>query len=208
MGDAGLAMLDHRDLVFYLSCDASELLAVSEHLEEVVMTQNPVETQTLTPISQGCTVLPVGNSVSLDLGMTGQMVQVASLSDHCRRPLSLTLLWWVRLCGLHPTPPHSHPTHLLLKSGLAGTGPRFPLASQPFSGLPGVPSGFAPPVFPTLPIQPQVQSVGPGGAYPLLATGSVRPVISLLSLQPRSAVVNPPPPFSTGPSQLPLGGCF
>ena len=50
-GDAPLAMLDHRDLVVSLSSDASKLLAVSEHLEEVVTTQNPVETQTFTPLS-------------------------------------------------------------------------------------------------------------------------------------------------------------
>ncbi len=45
---------------------------------------------------------------------------------------------------------------------------------------------------------------GSGGAFPLLATRSVRPVISLASLQTRSAVANPPP-SSTEPSQLPLG---
>ncbi len=38
-----------------------------------------------------------------------------------------------------------------------------------------------------------------------MATGSVQLVISLLHLQPRSAVANPLPPSSTGPSQLPLG---
>ncbi len=34
-GDAGLAMLDHKDMVVSLSSDAAELLAVSEHTEEV-----------------------------------------------------------------------------------------------------------------------------------------------------------------------------
>ncbi len=48
--------------------------------------------------------------------------------------------------------------------------------------------------------------MGSGGAFPLLATGSVRPVISLPILQTRSAVANPP--SSTGPSQLPLGPLF
>ncbi len=36
----------------------------------------------------------------------------------------------------------------------------------------------------------------PAGAFPLLATGSVRPVFPLPSLQPRSAVANPPPPLT------------
>ena len=45
--------------------------------------------------------------------------------------------------------------------------------------------------------------MGSGGAFPLLAAGSVRPLICLLSLQPTSAVANPPP-SSTGSSQLPL----
>ncbi len=47
--------------------------------------------------------------------------------------------------------------------------------------------------------------MGFGGIFPLWATGLVRPVISLPSLQPRSAVANAPPPFPTGPSQLHLG---
>ncbi len=40
---------------------------------------------------------------------------------------------------------------------------------------------------------------------PLLATGSVGPVISLPSMQPRSSVANPRPPSSTGLSQLSFG---
>ncbi len=40
---------------------------------------------------------------------------------------------------------------------------------------------------------------------PFLATGSLRPVISLPSLEPRSSAANPPPPSSTGSLQVPLG---
>ena len=96
------------------------------------------------------------------------------------------------------------PPPLLLNSGLVGTGPWFPLVSQPLSGLPGAPGGFVPPFFLMLPAHPQVLSVGSGGTFPLLTAGSVRPVISLPSLQPRSSAPNPPP-SSTGSSQLPLG---
>ncbi len=50
--------------------------------------------------------------------------------------------------------------------------------------------------------------MGSDGTFPPLAAGSVRPVISLLSLQPRSSAANPPPPSetteTTGSSQLPL----
>ncbi len=45
--------------------------------------------------------------------------------------------------------------------------------------------------------------MGSGGTFPLLA-GSVRPVICLPSLQPRTSAANSPPPSSTGSSQLPL----
>ncbi len=47
--------------------------------------------------------------------------------------------------------------------------------------------------------------MGSGGTFPLLAAGSVRPVISLPSLQPRSSAANRPPPSSTGSTQFPLG---
>ncbi len=137
-------------MVVSLPSNASELLAVSEHTEEVETTHVPVETFSVNPSSQGC------------------------------------------------------PSH----SGLVGMEPLFPLASQLSSGLPEAPSGFVdlvPPFFPLLPSHPQVPLMGSDGAFPLLATGSVRLVISLPSLQPRSAVANHPPPSSTGPSQLPLG---
>ncbi len=46
--------------------------------------------------------------------------------------------------------------------------------------------------------------MGLGGTFAFLAAGSVQPVISLPSLQPRSSAANPSPPSSTGSSQLPL----
>ncbi len=94
---------------------------------------------------------------------------------------------------------------LLLNSGLVDTGPRFPLVLHPLSGLPGPHGGFVPPVFPTLPVNPWVPSMGSGGAFPLSVTGAVQPVIPLQSMQPRSSVANPPPPSSTWSSQLSLG---
>ncbi len=78
--EANLAMLDHRDLVIFQASDASKLLAVSEHTEVVENTHSPVETHLVNPASHGCNALPGINSVSIDLGMTGQMGQVVSLS--------------------------------------------------------------------------------------------------------------------------------
>ncbi len=97
------------------------------------------------------------------------------------------------------------PLLLLLNSGVSGLGPQFPMASQPFPSLTGAPGGIVPLVFPTFPVNPQASSMGSGGAFPLLATGSVRPVISLPCLEPRSSVATPPPPPSVVSSQLPVG---
>ncbi len=58
-GEAGTAMRDHSDLVVSLPSDASELLVVSEHTEEVETTHVPVETLSVNPSSQGCTTLTV-----------------------------------------------------------------------------------------------------------------------------------------------------
>ncbi len=60
-GDAGLAMLDHRDMVVPLPSEASELLAVSKHTEEMETTHIPVETLSVNPPSQGYTAFPVIN---------------------------------------------------------------------------------------------------------------------------------------------------
>ncbi len=79
------------------------------------------------------------------------------------------------------------------------------MATQPSPTLTGAPGGIVPLVFPTFPINRHVSSMGSGGTFPLLATGSVRPVISLPSLEPQSSAANPPPPSSTGSFQLPLG---
>ncbi len=78
------------------------------------------------------------------------------------------------------------------------------MATQPFPSLTGAPGGIVPLVFPTFPVNPQASSTELGGAVPLLATGSVRPVISLPCLEPQSSVANPPPP-SVVSSQLPVG---
>ncbi len=161
--------------------------------QEMETTHIPVETHSVHPPSQGCTTLTGINSVSLDLGMTGQVGQATSSSaSHF----------------FYQPPFHGFvfmAYSLLLNFSLVCTGNGFPLASQPLSGLPGAPGGFVPLVFPTLPAHPHVPSMGSGRTFPLLAAGSVQPVISLLCLQPRSSAANPPPPSSTGPSWLPLG---
>ncbi len=185
-------MLDHRDLVTSLPLSVSELFTVSKRIEEVETTHIPVETPTVNTSSQGCTTLSGINSVSLDLGTANQMGQATSLSVSqisFNNPFTLGSF-------LRPPP--------LLKSGSVGMRPQFPLVSQPLSGLPGVPGGFIPLIFPMLPVNPRVPSMGSGGAFPLLATGSVRPVISLPSMQLQSSVANPAPPSSTGSSQLSL----
>ena len=78
------------------------------------------------------------------------------------------------------------------------------MATQPFPSLTGAPGGIVPLVFPTFPVNPQASSTGSGGAFPLLATGSVRFVISLPCLEPRSSAANSPAP-SVASSQLPVG---
>ncbi len=63
-----------------LTSDVTELLAVSEHTEEVETTHVPVETSSVNPPSQGFTTLAGINSVSLDLGTANQVGQAASSS--------------------------------------------------------------------------------------------------------------------------------
>ncbi len=157
-GEAGLALHVHRDLFVSLTSDVSELLAVSEHTEEVETTHVPVETPLINPPSQGCTTLPGINSVSLDLDMANQVVQAASSSaDYFADYLYQTPY---RGFIFAPPPP------LLLNSGLVGMGPRFPMVSQPFSGLTGAPGGIILPAFPTFPVNPQVPSMGSGQTFP------------------------------------------
>ncbi len=57
-------MLDHMDMVISLPSDASELLAVSRHTEEVETTHTPIETLSVNFPSQGCTALSGINSFS------------------------------------------------------------------------------------------------------------------------------------------------
>ncbi len=61
-GEAGIALHDHRDLVLSLPSNASELLAVSGHIEEVETTHVSVETHLVNPPYQGCTTLSGINS--------------------------------------------------------------------------------------------------------------------------------------------------
>ena len=192
-GEAGSALLNHRDLVTSFPLSASELTAVSERIEEVQMSHVPVETSTVNPSSQGFTLTGI-NSVSLGLSTANQSWQAASSSSS-----QMTF-----------TPPFNvgsflRPPPLLLNSGLAGLGPQFPMASQPFPSLTGAPGGIVPLVFPTIPVNPQSSSMGSGGAFPLLATGLVRLVILLPSLEPRSSVATPPPPPLVVSSQPPVG---
>ncbi len=115
-------------------------------------------------------------TVTVDHDMVGQMELVAGgifqSASQTPNPLltSMDSVIW--------SPP------LVLNSGLAGWEPQFPFSPQPLICYLRSPSGFAPPVFPTFPAPPWVQSMGPAGAHPLLATGSARLVISLPSLQP------------------------
>ncbi len=51
--EAGLGLHNHRNLVVFLPSDASEVLPVSEHTEEVETTHIPVETPSANPTSQG-----------------------------------------------------------------------------------------------------------------------------------------------------------
>ena len=69
-----MALLDHMDLVTSLPSTVSELLTVSEHIEEVETTHVPVETTSVNPSSRGFTTLS-GLSVSLDLGTANQVGQ-------------------------------------------------------------------------------------------------------------------------------------
>ncbi len=191
-GEAGLALHDHRALVTSFPSIASELTTVSGRTEEVETTQIPVEPPSVNPSSQGF-ALPGINSGSFSLTTPNQMGQAASSSvsqTSFTTPFSVGSL-------LRPPP-------LLLNSGFAGLGPRFPMATQPFPPFTGAQGGFVPPVFPTLPANPQVSSMGPGGAFPLLATGSVRPVFTLPGLEPRSSVANPPPPSTVTSAQPPV----
>ena len=192
-GDPVLALQDHRDLVTSFPLNVSELTAVSECIEEVETSHIPIETPSVNPSSQGFT-LPGINSDSLSLSTANQFGQTASSSvSQTSFTNPFTVGSFLR------SPP------LLLNSGLAGMGPQFPMATQPFPSLTGAPSGIVPPVFLTFPVNPQASSMGSGGAFPLLATGSVRPVISLPCLEPRSSVATPPPPPSVVSSQLPVG---
>ncbi len=190
-GEAGSALHDHRDLFVSLPSDVSELLAVSEHTEEVETTHVPVETPLINHPSQGCTTLPGINSVSLDLGMANKVGQAASSYTN---PLTMGSF-------LHPPP-------LLLNSGLVGTGPRFPMVSQPFSGLTGAPGGIILPIFPTFPVKPQVSSMGLGETFPLFGywiglTGNsfAGSRTSIFSSQPSSSFLDWVVPAS-------FGGCL
>ena len=132
----------------------------------------PVETPSVNPSSQGFTLSGI-NLVSLGLSTANQSGQAASSF------VSQTSFTNPFTVGSFLRPPP-----LLLNSGLAGLGPQFPMASQPFPSLTGAQGGIVPPVFLTFPVNPQASSMGSGGAFPLLATGSVRPVISLPCLEP------------------------
>ncbi len=159
-GEAGLALQDHRDLVTSFPSIASELTTVSGRFEEVETTQLSVETHSVNPTSQGFALSGI-SSGSFGLGTPNQLGQAASSSvsqTSFTNPFTVGLL-------LRPPP-------LLLNSGLAGLGPQFPMASQPFPSFTGTQGGFVPPVFPTFPVNPQASSTGSGGAFPLLATGS------------------------------------
>ncbi len=141
-----------------------------------------MEPLSVNPTSQGFALSGI-NSGSLGLSTPNQLGQAASSSvsqTSFTNPFTVGSL-------LRPPP-------LLLNSGLAGLGPQFPMASQPFPSLTGAQGGIVPPFFLTFPVNPQASSMGSGGAFPLLATGSVRPVFSLPSLGPRSSVAKPPPP--------------
>ena len=98
----------------------------------------------------------------VDPGLVGQMGEPPfSLLINL---LFLFLLPWIRLCSLPYPPPLPD---VLLYSGFSGLGPHFPPATQAFSGLPGVPDGYDPWVFPTFLAPPQDQLMEPAGTYPL-----------------------------------------
>ncbi len=191
-GESGLALQDHRDLVTSFPPRASELTTVSERIEEVETIHIPVETHSVNPTTQGFTLSGI-NTGSFGLSTAIQLGQAASSS------VSQTSFTNPFTVGsfLRPLP-------LLLNSGLAGLGPQFPMASQPFPSLTRARGGIVPPVFPTLPVNPQASSMGSGGTFPLLATGSVRPVFSLPSLEPQSSVAKPPPPPTVVSAQPPV----
>ena len=173
--------------------NVSELTAVSERVEEVETTHTSLETNSVNPSSQGF-ILPGINTVSFGLSTANQLGQAASLSGS---QTSFTNPFTVG-SFLRPPP-------LLLNSGIAGLGPQFPMASQPFPSLTGAPGGIVPPFFLTLPVNPQASSMGSGVMFPLSATGSVRPVFSLPSLELRSTAANPPPPPSVVSAQPSVG---
>ncbi len=134
-------------------------------------THIPVETPSVNPSSQGFT-LPGINSGSLwsqhsqPLGAGRIFV---CFSDAFYQPLYRGFLF--------AAPPPS----LLLNSGLAGSGPQFPMATQPFPSLTGAPGGIVPPVFPTFNVNMSTHRLRQWDRVelsPFLATGSVRPVIS------------------------------
>ena len=162
-GEAGSALQDHRDLVTSFPSNAPGLTAGSEHIEEVEMSHVPVEASSVNPSSQGFTLTGI-NSASLGHSTANQMGQAASSSS------SQTTF----------TPPFNvgsflRPPPLLLNSGLAGLGPQFPMVSQPFPSLTGVPGGIVPPFFPTIPVNPVfVDGIGwnfPPSGYWVGSTG-------------------------------------
>ncbi len=154
--EAGLALHDHRDLVVSLPSDVSELLAVSEHTEEVETTLVPVETLSVNSPSQGCTTLPGIKSISLDLCTANQVGQAASSSALQTTYINAPTI------GSFLRPPS-----LLLNFGLVGTGPRFSYGFTAILWFNWGPWWDYSSVFSDVSCQPQVPSMGSGGSFPL-----------------------------------------
>ncbi len=134
-GEAGSALHNHRDPVASFPTIASELSTVSGRIEEVETTHIPVESSSVNPTSQGF-ALPGINLGSLGLSTPNQLGQAASSS------VSQTSFSNPFTVGSFLRPPP-----LLLNSGFAGLGPRFPTAPQTFPSLTGAQGGIVPPVF-------------------------------------------------------------
>ncbi len=118
------------------------------------------------------------------------------------RRLFLHPLLWVHFCAPHlPLPPPAK-----LWFGRSGTL-KFPLAPRSFLVFLGSLVGFLHRFFRPF-IHPHMFSWWDRLELTRLATGSVRPIISLPSLQPWSSVANPPLPSSTGSVQPSFGDYF
>ena len=96
---------------------------------------------------------------------------------------------------------------LLLNSGLAGWGPQIPLASQELPGLPGVPTGTAPPQlprsYPPPPLLTGSEQLPLGAGFALDQVADVEEMDALYSMLQKTFSGSAPLPLPPAPSTSP-----